>query len=168
MFKKHIRARLIATIAIMVLALFVVNAFVSTKNVRSYFTVLSDEKCAQEANYYAEVVNNWFSYNEAVLKTAADSARVNQEDISSLRPVFAKIVDANDSVSEIYYVKKITRWSSDITKHRKISLRLSVRGLSAQRIQVVYIIPSRMWIRFPEICVSLWRWLPKVELLVRI
>ena len=105
MFKKHIRARLIATIAIMVLALFVVNAFVSTKNVRSYFTVLSDEKCAQEANYYAEVVNNWFSYNEAVLKTAADSARVNQEDISVLRPMFAKIVDANDSVSEIYYVK---------------------------------------------------------------
>ena len=92
-------------ITFMVLVLFVVNSFISTNSAKYRFSNLADAEYEATAEYYAEVVDNWFSKNAAILKTAASAAAANQDDISKLRPIFADIVDNNDTVSEIYYVK---------------------------------------------------------------
>ena len=141
MFKKHIRARLVATIAIMVLLLFSVNAYVSTRNVRNHFSDINDEKCIQESKYFAEKVDGWFVANEAILRTAADSAKVNVDDISVLRPIYGSVVDDNDAVSELYFVK------------------------DNNEMVFAHYIQNLTWIRLAGTCVSVCHWrLPAVWL----
>jgi methyl-accepting chemotaxis protein len=88
----------------MTLILLVVNAVISTISSKSSLEALSDNLYQTTANYYAEIIDSWFMTNGAILKTTADAAKVVEGDITTLRPMLAKIVDDNAAVSEIYYV----------------------------------------------------------------
>ncbi len=88
----------------MTLILLVVNAAISTISSKSSLEALSDNLYQTTANYYAEIIDSWFMTNGAILKTTADAAKVVDGDITTLRPMLAKIVDDNAAVSEIYFV----------------------------------------------------------------
>ncbi|MBR6003166.1 MAG: hypothetical protein IK068_00420 [Lachnospiraceae bacterium] len=138
MFKKNLRLRLMVGITFMVLVLFVINSFISTYEAKKRFKNLADAEYSATADYYAEVVDNWFSKNEAILKSTASSASANVDDISKLRPILADIVDNNSTVSEIYFVKTIMKWSLVTMKHPLISLQPVVLGLQGLKQQAEY------------------------------
>ncbi len=102
--RKSLRRRITLLMTFMTLILLVVNAVISTLSSKSNFESLSDNVYQETANYYAEIIDSWFKTNGAILTTTADSAKVIEGDIQSLRPMLAKIVDDNQTVSEIYYV----------------------------------------------------------------
>lgn len=101
--KNSLRRRLTFIITCMVLIIFVVNAWISTKSAKKNFENLADEKYCESAKYYAETVDNWFNGNVMILKTVAELADDKRENIVALKRSFVNIADCYDAIDEIYY-----------------------------------------------------------------
>ncbi|MBE5869815.1 MAG: methyl-accepting chemotaxis protein [Lachnospiraceae bacterium] len=104
MLKKSLQTRLTVIISMMTLVILIINAFFSMRTAKSKFEDAADARYVNAAYYYAEMVDNWFQSNASVLKTAGAEVESHAGDIQELRPFFAKLVDNNDTVKELYYV----------------------------------------------------------------
>ncbi|WP_026497187.1 hypothetical protein [Butyrivibrio sp. WCD3002] len=89
--RKSLRRRITLLMTFMTLILLVVNAVISTISSKSSLEALSDNLYQTTTNYYAEIIDSWFMTNGAILKTTADAAKVVDGDITTLRPMLAKI-----------------------------------------------------------------------------
>ncbi|MBP5152877.1 MAG: methyl-accepting chemotaxis protein [Lachnospiraceae bacterium] len=103
LFKKSLRFRITFLVVLLVLALFIANAVVSTKQAKVKFESLLDEKYVATTEYLSEVVEEWFAENTGVLNAMAAYADSYTGELSGMHPFLAEVADGNEDVTEVYF-----------------------------------------------------------------
>ena len=110
MFKKSLPVKVATAVALLTLVVLFINALFSSRSAKASLISLSDDKYVATTKYYAEVVDNWFNANATALQTVGAQVNACNGNYQSLRPSFAKFVDGNAAVSEVYFCS----WNNDL------------------------------------------------------
>ncbi len=101
LFKKSLRFRITFLVVLLVLALFVANAIVSTRQAKENFESLLDEKYVATAEYLSEVVEEWFAENTGVLNAMDSLSAISEENAASSEETSATTTEINRTVETL-------------------------------------------------------------------